>query len=124
MKKETLYKQQIIDHYKYPHNHGVLDDCTHKAEETNSSCGDEVKVTLKVENGVVNDVKFEARGCAISIAAASMLSDQIKGLKVEELHDLEKLSLKLINMDESSGRIKCGTLAAKAVEKAIRPRAV
>lgn len=119
MKKETLYKQLIIDHYKHPLNHGVLDEYTHIADESNASCGDEVRVTIRVEDGVIEDIMFDTRGCAISVAAASLLSENLKGEQLSKLGDIEKHSLELINMSEHSGRVKCGTIAAKALIKAL-----
>lgn len=122
MKSETLYKQLILDNYKKPKNQGTLPSYTHSAKESNASCGDNVSVTLQIEDGVIEDVKFQSDGCAISIAAASLLSQEIKGKRVADLGDLKAVSLNLINMKESSGREKCGTIAALAVQKAIDGR--
>lgn len=122
MKSETLYKQLILDNYKKPKNQGTLPFYTHSSKESNASCGDHVSVTLQIEDGVIEDVKFQSDGCAISIAAASLLSQEIKGKRVADLGDLKAVSLNLINMKESSGREKCGTIAALAVQKAIDGR--
>ena len=76
----NIYTENILDLYKNPNNQGILENVTHQASKFNSLCGDEIKVFLHVENNVVKDVKFEANGCAISIASASMLTDKIKNL--------------------------------------------
>ena len=81
---ERLYKEAILEHYKRPRNRGTLPDATHRHEGLNPSCGDELELFLKVEDGVVREVRFEGQGCAISQASASMMSERISGEPVAD----------------------------------------
>lgn len=81
---ERLYKEAILEHYKRPRNRGRLETPTHVQEGLNPSCGDELELFLRVEDGVVRDVRFEGAGCAISQASASMMTQAILGASVEE----------------------------------------
>lgn len=81
---DTLYKEAILDHYKRPRNRGRLEDPTHAQEGLNPSCGDELELFLEVVDGVVRAARFEGAGCAISLASASMLTEQVTGRTVEE----------------------------------------
>ena len=82
---DDLYRENILDHYRNPRNAGHIEHPSATAEGVNPLCGDELAIELKVQDGVVTDVRYNGRGCAISQAAASMLSDQIKGRPVGEL---------------------------------------
>lgn len=121
-----LYREEILDHYKNPRNFGKLKSATHKARETNASCGDVVEVFLKVRNvnskGKIEDVKFRAEGCALSIASASMLSERIMkqeiGIK-ELLRYTEKDVALMLGIDVSPGRLSCVMLPVQAVQRAI-----
>jgi nitrogen fixation NifU-like protein len=117
---DALYREQILDHYKHPHNFGELDDADLEFEDTNPLCGDELKVQLKVgDDGRVGTVRFSGQGCAISQAAASMISDEIKGMTVEELRKLDKDAiLELLGIDISATRMKCALLALKVLKGA------
>lgn len=116
----TLYKQNIIDHYKCPKNSGKIKNPTHSSSETNASCGDEIIIYLIVENDRIVDFKFEARGCAISIATISILSDKILNSSIQEVLMMSDESvLELINMGNHSGRRKCALLGLVAVKKAL-----
>lgn len=81
---ERLYKEAILEHYKRPRNRGALPDATHRHEGLNPSCGDELELFLKVEDGVVREARFEGQGCAISQASASMMTERIIGEPVPE----------------------------------------
>ena len=83
---DDLYREEILEHYKRPHNWGELDDADLEFEDTNPLCGDELTVMLRVDDdGTVEDVRFDGHGCAISQAAASMASDEVKGMKVDDV---------------------------------------
>ena len=88
---DTLYRQVIMDHYKNPRNKGVIEDNSLTIDMNNPTCGDRIHLTLKVEDGIVQDAKFEGEGCSISMASASMMTQAVKGKKVEE-------ALKLANI--------------------------
>ncbi|MDE3246542.1 MAG: SUF system NifU family Fe-S cluster assembly protein [Acidobacteriota bacterium] len=80
-----LYQQVIIEHNKKPRNFGRLDPCTHHADGQNPLCGDELRLTLNIRDGRIEDVKFEGHGCAIDVASASLMTGAVKGKSVEEV---------------------------------------
>jgi nitrogen fixation NifU-like protein len=138
-KLDVLYRQVIMDHYKNPRNRGVIEDDSLTINMNNPTCGDRIQLTLKVENDIVVDAKFEGEGCSISMSSASMMTQAIKGKPIEEALELantfsDMVQGKDIEVDEDldlgdiealSGvckfpaRIKCATLAWKAMEKAL-----
>lgn len=79
-----LYQQVILEHNKKPRNFGKLDPCSHHAEGNNPLCGDQLQLTLRVEDGRIADIKFEGTGCAIDVASASLMTGAVKGKTVEE----------------------------------------
>src|SRR5919107_1815920 len=88
---DALYREQILEHYKHPQNFGHLDDPDLEFEDVNPLCGDELKVELKVDDDrKITDLAFSGQGCAISQASASMVSDEVKGMSVDELLKLDK----------------------------------
>jgi nitrogen fixation NifU-like protein len=84
---DQLYRDVVLDHSKRPRNFGRLDDPTHSAEGHNRNCGDRLTVYLKVEAGVLADVRFEGRGCAIDMASASLMTDAVKGKALDEVRE-------------------------------------
>lgn len=120
MPDRNLYKQKIIDHYKNPRNFGEMEDFDLHAHVANTVCGDELTVYLKVEDGVVREVSFKGTGCAISLAAMSMLSEKLVGMKVNDAGEIDKqVVLDLLGMDEKTPRLKCAVLGIEAVKRAI-----
>ena len=117
---DDLYRENILDHYRNPRNAGHIDHPSATAEGVNPLCGDELAIELKVEDGVVTDVRYNGRGCAISQAAASMLSDQIKGRPVSDLTGfgkddvLEELGIPLTPI-----RLKCAMLSVGVLKVAL-----
>ena len=81
---DTLYRQVIMDHYKNPRNKGYLEDGSLTIDMNNPTCGDRIHFTLKVEDGIVADAKFDGEGCSISMSSASMMTQAIKGKRYEE----------------------------------------
>lgn len=134
---DTLYRQVIMDHYKNPRNKGVLEDSV-TVDMNNPTCGDRIHLTMKIEDGKVVDAKFEGEGCSISMSSASMMTNAIKGQTIENALKLSKIfsdmmqgkdyddDLDLGDIEALQGvskfpaRIKCATLAWKALEKGIQ----
>tara|TARA_R100000353_G_scaffold174416_2_gene142357 strand:+ start:941 stop:1363 length:423 start_codon:yes stop_codon:yes gene_type:complete len=134
---DELYQEVILDHSKSPRNFGVLDQYTCTAEGNNPMCGDQLTVYVDIKDDIVSDVSFRARGCAISIASASIMSSMIKGRTIEELHklfdkfhklcmgeemedddDIERLRA-LSGVSKFPTRVKCATMSWHAVREAV-----
>ena len=116
----NIYYQNIMDHFHNPECYGKLSEFTHSCELKNLSCGDQIVVFLKIENGILKDISFEGDGCAISQAAASMFLSEIIGKSTKEILALDKqFILDLIEMHLSPVRLKCALLCMEAVQKAI-----
>lgn len=114
---DDLYRELIIDHYQHPHNHGTIDHADISYEDTNPLCGDKVRIDMKVRDGIVEDVKFSGKGCAISQASASMLTDEIKGKSLDEVRKLDKQAIfDLIGIPLGPSRVKCALLPLKVVK--------
>jgi nitrogen fixation NifU-like protein len=117
---DDFYRENILDHYKNPRNHGHIDDPSAIAEGVNPLCGDELAIELKVEDGIVTDVRYNGRGCAISQAAASMLSDAVKGKPLEELAQIGKDDvLDELGIPLSPIRLKCALLSVGVLKVAL-----
>ncbi len=114
---DDLYREQIIDHYQHPHNHGTIENPDITFEDSNPLCGDKIRVDMRVKDGVIEDIKFSGKGCAISQASASMLTDEIIGKPIEEIKKLDKQTiLDLLGIPLGPTRIKCALLSLKVVK--------
>ena len=117
---DDLYRENILDHYKRPRNFGRLERFDLEFEDTNPFCGDEQHVTIKLDgDDKVAEVAFDGKGCAISTAATSLLTDELVGMSREELLKLPKdFVLELLGIDISATRMKCAMLGLKIVKSA------
>jgi nitrogen fixation NifU-like protein len=117
---DELYREQILEHYKRPHNFGRIEDPDLEFEDNNPFCGDEQRVTIRLgKDDRVVEVRFDGKGCAISTAATSMLTDELVGLTRDELVTLPKETvLDLLGIDISATRMKCALLGLKVVKGA------
>ena len=130
---KSLYKQVILDHSKHPRNNGTIEN-SYKLETLNPSCGDKITVSVKLIDDIIEDIKFLGTGCSISLASASMLTEELKGLSVESANvkiknflnmimgnefneDNLEDSISLQNISQLPARVKCATLAWKITEK-------
>lgn len=117
---DDFYKEYILDHYRNPRNFGHLEAPTAKAEDLNPLCGDTITMELAVDDdGKVTDVKFSGRGCAISQASASMLTESIKGMPLEDVAKLsQEAVLENVGIGISPTRMKCAMLGLKVLKSA------
>jgi nitrogen fixation NifU-like protein len=117
---DDLYRDIIIEHYKRPHHFGELAEHNHDAYEANPLCGDTLGVQILVTDNKITDLRFQGQGCAISQAAASMASDELVGMDVDDAAALDATwMISLLGIDVSATRRKCALLALKAVRHAL-----
>jgi nitrogen fixation protein NifU and related proteins len=138
MQLDELYRQVIMDHYQNPRNQGQLDVDALTVDMRNPSCGDEIRLQLIVDDGIVKDVRFKGTGCSISMASASMMSEAVKGMPIEKVLELTGDFRHLMKGEDTEtdnlgdletlqgvakfpARIKCALLAWNALERGIRP---
>lgn len=114
-----MYKEEILDLYKNPRNQGSF-DAEYSAEAENPSCGDSTEVFVELEDGKIADIKHQTDGCAISTAAVSIVSDELVGMEVDEVKDLDRdWMLEKLGIEVSPMRVKCAVLGLKTVQKAL-----
>ncbi|MDP3741078.1 MAG: iron-sulfur cluster assembly scaffold protein [bacterium] len=121
-RNQKQYSNVVLDHYRNPRNFGKLEKSTHTADMLNPLCGDEITVYLKIENSKIENCRYEARGCALSIAAASMLAERIanRELRIESLARLGKSDIEeMLGIHVSPARESCITLVLNAIKKAL-----
>src|SRR5690348_16175497 len=117
---DSLYAEEILDHYKHPHNFGQIENPDIHIEANNPLCGDRLSMDVRVKDGVVEDVRFSGRGCAISQAAASMLTDRMIGEKLDDLASTTRDDiLDMLGVEVSYARMKCATLSLGLLRQAL-----
>lgn len=117
-----LYSEIILDHFKNPHNKGILKNATAQAEEYNPLCGDKIKIYLKTDkNGIVTKAKFTGEGCAISQASASMLTEKLIGKTFKQIKKIKNEEIyKMLGIKINIGRIKCALLSLITAKRAAK----
>jgi nitrogen fixation NifU-like protein len=115
---DDFYKENILDHYRHPRNTGKLENPTHSPEENNPLCGDVIRMDLHVnEDDIIDRVAFSGKGCAISQASASMLTEMIEGKSLEEAKQVGKEQiLEALGIEIGPVRLKCALLSLKVLK--------
>ncbi|KRL67854.1 iron-sulfur cluster assembly scaffold protein for SUF system, SufE2 [Companilactobacillus versmoldensis DSM 14857 = KCTC 3814] len=136
---DNLYRQVILDHSAHPHHHGKLDDSTNQIELKNPTCGDVLQLDVKVKDNKIADIAFSGYGCTISQASASMMTDAVMNKDIDTAEDMvedfsnmilgEKTDTDILDdaatlkgVSQFPARIKCATLAWKALHKALNKK--
>ena len=118
---EGIYRENIIDHYKYPRNFGNLENPDAEYKEFNPLCGDEATFRIKIENNKIKEIKFIGKGCAISMASCSILTEKIKGKSLNEARKLEKEQVyDMLSIPISPQRVKCALLSWETLRRLIK----
>ena len=117
---DSLYRDEILEHYRHPHNFGVLESPTVSHEGANPLCGDRITMHLGIRDGKVAEIAFTGRGCAISQASASLLTDEVRGMTVEgaAAYRADDL-LDLLGIEISPARLKCAMLSLETLDAAL-----
>lgn len=116
----ALYSDKVMDHFRNPRNVGVIEDADGVGEVGNAKCGDIMKIYLKIDNGMVTDVKFETFGCGSAIASSSMATEMIKGKPVSEALALSNKAVSEALDGLPAHKLHCSVLAEEAVKSAVR----
>ena len=113
------YSKKVMEHFKNPHNQGVIKDADAVGKAGNPICGDVMKIYLKVKNFIIEDVKFETLGCAAAIAVSSALTDMIKGKSLDQALDITKDMIVKDLGGLPAPKVHCSMLGMEALHKAI-----
>jgi nitrogen fixation NifU-like protein len=119
----NLYREELLDHYHDPRNFGVLEDANIDVKLDNPTCGDTIHLTAKLdEDQKISKVMFEGHGCVVSMASASLLTEEVIGKSSEEIQDMELGDIEemLGGLRLSMGRVKCALLSLNALKKGLK----
>jgi nitrogen fixation NifU-like protein len=120
MSTDELYREVILDHYKNPRGHGVIEPADAEAEGMNPLCGDEVAISVSFDGDRIDDVRFQGRGCAISQAATSMLMEMVKGRTATEVAEMSREELlEEVGIPLTPIRLKCALLGLGVLKVAL-----
>lgn len=115
-----MYAEEIIAYYEHPENKYKMNDASWSYSDFNPVCGDKITVYIKVDEDKIKKMSFEGDGCAISMAAASMLTEQVEGKDIDEIEKMGPADvIKMIKVDPGPVRLKCATLSLRALQKAV-----
>ncbi len=118
--EQEIYKENIIDYYKHPRNKKELEKCTCKQKEINPICGDEITIYLKINKGKISQATYTGKGCAISQASISMLTEKLKDMPVAEAEKIQKEDIfSMLGIPISFVRMKCALLSLKTLSKSL-----
>lgn len=117
----TLYQEELMDHYRYPRNSGQLDNPDFNTEVLNPSCGDMVSFHAYIQNGTITEIKFQGKGCVISQATASMLTEYCKNKPMDILENISKNDiLHMVGIQLGPTRLRCALLSLEALQQGLR----
>lgn len=118
---EAVYREHILDHYRHPRNEGVLEDADISHKLDNALCGDVIRLDIRLKDGVVSEARFSGRGCVISIAAASMLTEEIVGKSVAELRAYQDEDMfRLLGITLGPVRARCALLPLQVLKEGLK----
>jgi nitrogen fixation NifU-like protein len=109
---EELYREVILDHRRNPRNFGTLDDADRIVEGVNPLCGDKLRLYIRLDDGKIDDIRFQGTGCAISVASTSLMTERVKGTRIEEALALQESVHSLLTSESTSDEASLGKLAA------------
>lgn len=116
----SIYQERILQHSAHPHNFGRLPSATGRILLDNPLCGDKIEMEIEIEKGIIKNIRFTGKGCAISKASASLLTDKVKGMKIEELRKWDKTSImEILGIELGPNRLKCALLPLEALQRLI-----
>lgn len=114
---EEIYRENILEHYRHPRNHGTIEQPDITYEDANPLCGDVLRMDFKVRDGRIEQVRFSGHGCSISQASASMLCERIEGMPLEEAKTISREDvLEMLGIELGPVRLKCALLALKTMK--------
>lgn len=115
---QDIYREQLMEHYKNPQNKGMIDDPTLQTDKKNPMCGDMISLQVKIDDGKIKDIKFNANACAVTVASASILTEEVIGKTIDEVKSFTKERLlDLLGVELTTSRIKCAVLALEALQE-------
>lgn len=117
-----LYREEVMEHYEHPRNMGEITNPDYEGRDSNASCGDMIQFQMRIEKGLIREVKWKGIGCAITTAAASMLSVYLEGKRVDEIRALseDEMIKKAVGFEVNPGRMKCLTLPIRVIIKILK----
>lgn len=120
--EDPIYREVILEHWSNPQNYGVIEDADFDVSDSNPLCGDEIRITGKITNGMLEQVAFTGKGCAISKASASIFTEKIKGMKIDEIKKLTADDvLDELGVELTATRTKCALLIYPVMKKMLSP---
>lgn len=118
---DSAYREQIMDHYRNPRNKGHLENFSFKHSENNPLCGDEIEIDVKLNGDEVEDINFSGKGCSISQASASMLTEFVKHKKIKDVNDITREDIiEMLGIPIGPVRVKCAVLALVALKNGLK----